>query len=117
MSLCACVGGQEILGSVTTESDVIHHTFFMGDMNYRCTLSKEHPASSASSSASKGKGKGKKEPPPAAAAVVNMDDDSDVESDKDDDDEVSCVVLCGGCALCYAMLCYAMLCYAVCSSM
>jgi hypothetical protein len=80
---------QEILGSVTTESDVVHHTFFMGDMNYRCTFSKDTPENIStkekSSKGSKGKdkdkrsskGKGTDKDAPLADTVVNMDDSDD----------------------------------------
>eukprot|EP00603_Paraphysomonas_imperforata_P012512 CAMPEP_0114463498 /NCGR_PEP_ID=MMETSP0104-20121206/7397_1 /TAXON_ID=37642 ORGANISM="Paraphysomonas imperforata, Strain PA2" /NCGR_SAMPLE_ID=MMETSP0104 /ASSEMBLY_ACC=CAM_ASM_000202 /LENGTH=703 /DNA_ID=CAMNT_0001636453 /DNA_START=116 /DNA_END=2227 /DNA_ORIENTATION=- len=77
---------EEILGSVTTETDVVHHTFFMGDMNYRCTFNKDTPADVSEAKAAKGGKKDKKdkkdkekEREAAQQKVLNMDDSDDDE--------------------------------------
>ena len=86
---------EEILSSVSSDTEVIHHSFFMGDMNYRSTFNKETPGDTLrklegksssrklndddnSSSKSSKKKKGDETP-----TTVSMEDDSDVEDDDD----------------------------------
>lgn len=73
---------EEILSSVASLSDTIHHTFFMGDMNYRCTFNPDTPKNTANKS--KKAKKNAKEPP----AVV-MEDDSDEEVDEEEGGDLS----------------------------